>query len=55
LRDGLAKKAGPVAVSIEVVTHADAIFAGAIGAALCGGFRYRKLGQGGVAWAAAQV
>ena len=55
LRDGLAKKAGPAAAFLEVVTHEDAIFAGAIGAALCGGFRYRKLAQGGVAWAAAQA
>lgn len=54
LRDGLARKAGAATVPFDVVTHADAIFAGAIGAALCGGFRYRKLGQGGVAWAAAQ-
>jgi benzoyl-CoA reductase subunit D len=48
LRDGLAKKGG--AAPPEVVTHDSAIFAGAIGAALWGGFRYRRLGDGGVAW-----
>ena len=53
LRDGLAKKAAAGTGTIEVVTHGDAIFAGAIGAALCGGFRYRKLGQASVAWDAA--
>ena len=53
LRDALAKKATADAPPHEVVTHPSAIFAGAIGAALCGAFRYRKVGQGGVAWAAA--
>jgi benzoyl-CoA reductase subunit D len=51
LRDALAKKATGAA-PLEVSTHETAIFAGAIGAALWGGFRYRKLGQGGVAWTA---
>jgi hypothetical protein len=35
-----------------VVTHPDAIFAGAIGAALWGAFRYHRLGQAEVAWTA---
>jgi benzoyl-CoA reductase subunit D len=52
LRDSLAKKTAAGGVPLEVVTHEDAIFAGALGAALWGGFRYRKLGQGGVAWSA---
>ena len=55
LRDALAKKATADAPPHEVVTHPSAIFAGAIGAALCGAFRYRKVGQGGVAWAAASA
>jgi benzoyl-CoA reductase subunit D len=49
LRNALAKHARDGAPP-EVVTHELAIFAGAIGAALWGGFRYRKIGQGGVAW-----
>ena len=53
LRDALAKHAKDAAPA-EVVTHPLAIFAGAIGAALCGGFRYRKLGQDTVAWATAR-
>jgi benzoyl-CoA reductase subunit D len=52
LRDALHKKLPPGAVPYEVVTHPDAIFAGAIGAALWGAFRYHRLGQAGVAWAA---
>ncbi|OYV73928.1 MAG: benzoyl-CoA reductase subunit D, partial [Deltaproteobacteria bacterium 21-66-5] len=52
LRDALERKAAQDGRSREVVTHPDAIFAGAIGASLWGGFRYRKLGQGGVAWQA---
>jgi benzoyl-CoA reductase subunit D len=55
LRDALCKKLPEGAVPREVVTHPDAIYAGAIGAALWGGFRYRKLGQGGVAWTAPVV
>ena len=49
LRDALAKKVGGGAPP-AVVTHGSAIFAGAIGAALWGAFRYRRLGRGGVAW-----
>lgn len=51
LDDALARRTGKGSGGpIEVVTHGHAIFAGAIGAAIWGGFRYRKLGQGGVAW-----
>ena len=52
LRDALSKNLPAGAAVREVVTHPDAIYAGAIGAALWGGFRYRKLGQGGIAWTA---
>ena len=52
LRDALAKKSPAGGEPPEVVTHESAIFAGAIGAALWGGFRYRKLGQGEMAWTA---
>jgi len=52
LRAALVKRLGAGAESVEVVTHDQAIFAGAIGAALWGGFRYRKLQQEGAAWAA---
>jgi len=52
LRDALAKKRADGKSPPEVVTHDEAIFAGAIGAALWGGYRYRKLDQGGVAWTA---
>jgi benzoyl-CoA reductase subunit D len=34
----------------KVTTHEDAIHAGAIGAAIWGAFRYRKLGKEGTAW-----
>jgi len=53
LRDALHKKLAPGAAPREVVTHPDAIFAGALGAALWGGFRYRRLGQDDVAWTTA--
>ena len=53
LRDALNKKAAAGAAPREVVTHPSAIFTGAIGAALCGLFRYKKFGQGSVAWATA--
>lgn len=52
LRDALAKRTAADGRAPEVVTHDTAIFAGAIGAALWGGYRYRKIGQGGVAWTA---
>jgi benzoyl-CoA reductase subunit D len=51
LRDTLDKKKD--AARLEVVTHESAIFAGSIGAALWGAYRYRKLNQHGVAWTAA--
>jgi benzoyl-CoA reductase subunit D len=41
---------------VDVAVHSGSIFAGAIGAAIWGGFRYRKMESGGVAWKAnAQV
>jgi benzoyl-CoA reductase subunit D len=52
LRDALAKKEQELGKR-EVVTHESAIFAGSIGAALWGGYRYRKLAQQDVAWTAA--
>ncbi len=53
LRDALSKKLPEGTAPREVVSHPDAIYAGAIGAALWGGFRYRKLGQPDVAWTTA--
>ncbi len=50
IRDALQKKLAADAVPREVVTHPHAIYAGAIGAAIWGGYRYRRLGQGGLAW-----
>ena len=52
LRDSLARKEAELG-KLEVVTHESAIFAGSIGAALWGGYRYRKMSQRGVAWTAA--
>ena len=52
LRDALARKADQDGMAREVITHPDAIFAGAIGAAIWGGFRYRKLGQAAPSWTA---
>ena len=51
LRDALAKKEADLG-KMEVVTHESAIFAGSIGAALWGAFRYQKMPQRGVAWTA---
>ena len=48
-----ARQEGGTRRSVEVVTHESAIFAGSIGAALWGAFRYRKMSQRGVAWTAA--
>jgi benzoyl-CoA reductase subunit D len=50
LRDALDKKTD--LAKLEVVTHESAIFAGSIGAALWGGYRYRKMSQQDVAWTA---
>ena len=52
LRDALARKANQDGMAREVITHPDAIFAGAIGAAIWGGYRYRKLGQTAPSWTA---
>jgi len=51
LQDGFEeeKRPGP---PIEVVNHEDSILAGAIGAAIWGAFRHRKLGLGEAAWKA---
>ncbi len=49
LEDSLAKSARGGAVP-TVATHDQAIHAGAIGAAIWGAFRYRKLGKGEAAW-----
>jgi benzoyl-CoA reductase subunit D len=55
LRDALAKKLPAGAASPEIITHEDAIYTGAIGAALWGAFRYRKLGRPEPAWTAAMA
>ena len=47
---GLKSLKGPVP---EIATHADSIFAGAIGAAIWGNFRFGKLALEGMAWRAA--
>ncbi len=47
---GLKSLKGPVP---QIATHADSIFAGAIGAAIWGNFRHGKLGLEGMAWEAA--
>jgi benzoyl-CoA reductase subunit D len=52
LRDALRKKVEPGTEPLEVVTHPLAIHAGAIGAALCGSYRYRRMAAEGVAWTA---
>ncbi len=44
---GLTSLTGPVP---EIATHPDSIFAGALGAAIWGSFRYHKLGSNGMAW-----
>jgi benzoyl-CoA reductase subunit D len=45
------KRSAPLHVS----SHPESIYAGAIGAALWGGFRYRKVGLGGTAWTAKEA
>ncbi len=50
LRDALGKHAAATKRPFELATHELAIAAGAIGAAVWGGYRHRKLGQEGVAW-----
>jgi benzoyl-CoA reductase subunit D len=51
IRDGLRDSSAGLA-PVEVVSHPLSIQAGAIGAALWGAFRYRKLERGGMAWTA---
>jgi benzoyl-CoA reductase subunit D len=50
LRDALGRHAASGNRPFELVTHDLAICAGAIGAAIWGGFRHRKLGREDVAW-----
>jgi benzoyl-CoA reductase subunit D len=45
-------RSAPGSRSVEVARHPLSAFAGAIGAALWGGFRRQKLGMGGAAWTA---
>ncbi len=52
LRDELDKAAAKSGRKLEVTTHRLGIFAGALGAALWGAFRHRKIGGGEVAWTA---
>jgi benzoyl-CoA reductase subunit D len=49
LQDGLAAEKAPTG-TLKVTSHPQSIFAGAIGAALCGAFRTRKLEPGEPAW-----
>jgi benzoyl-CoA reductase subunit D len=55
LREALGKFGSPLVPPLEVTTHDLAICAGAIGAALWGGYRHRKLGIGGSAWKAPEA
>ncbi len=50
LRDALGKHAAATKRPFELATHEMGIAAGAIGAAIWGGYRHRKLGAGGAAW-----
>jgi len=51
LEDALGRRTGRVTTGpVAVVTHPQAIFAGAIGAAIWGAFRHRKLGREELAW-----
>jgi len=50
LRDALGRHATALRRPFALATHDLGILAGAIGAAIWGGYRYRRLGQGGVAW-----
>jgi len=54
LRDALAKSAKGASVP-QVTTHPMAIHAGALGAAIWGAFRYRKLGKGEPGWSTATL
>jgi benzoyl-CoA reductase subunit D len=55
IRSGLADEFLGKTAPVELVSHPLSIFAGALGAALWGAFRYRKLDLGGVAWTAKQA
>jgi benzoyl-CoA reductase subunit D len=55
LGDALAQDEAGRAAPIELATHDLSIYAGAIGAAIWGGFRHRKLGLGGAAWKASET
>lgn len=52
LERSLAAGRSPRAAGIEVVRSSNSALAGAIGAALWGGYRYEKMGRGGHAWRA---
>jgi len=52
IRDALSKEHLGKTAPVELVTHPLSVYAGALGAALWGAFRYRKLDLGGVAWTA---
>ncbi|MDQ5872906.1 MAG: benzoyl-CoA reductase subunit D [Acidobacteriota bacterium] len=55
LERALAPEAARRGVAVEVVRHPLSAFAGAIGAAIWGGFRREKLGMGGAAWTASPI
>jgi len=57
LQDALEEgpKGRGTAAHLDLVVHPLSIFAGAIGAAIWGGFRYHKLQMAGVAWTASAV
>jgi len=52
LRDALGKHAGATKKPFDLATDDLGIAAGAIGAAIWGGYRYLKVGRGGTAWTA---
>ena len=53
LEDEFAALKAPVGPPPRIATHPDSIFAGALGAAIWGEYRHRRLGSAGPAWAAA--
>jgi benzoyl-CoA reductase subunit D len=54
IRDGLNQDFLGKAEPVEIVSHPLSIFAGAIGAAIWGAFRYAMLETGGTAWTASE-
>jgi benzoyl-CoA reductase subunit D len=50
IRDALSSEFLGKTAPVELVSHPLSVFAGALGAALWGAFRYRKLDLGGAAW-----